>query len=247
MLDTKKKSGEALGKLLLADDEEAFRKTLAAVLEREGYECVCVHDGASVNALLGTQEFDALICDIHMPGNERLELIQNNPQIVEGLPIILLTGQPSVETAAKSVRLPVTAYLVKPPDLNELLGLLGQGIENYREHRAIAANRQRLQEWDRQLESIEATLRKPTAASASAAMAGYIQVTLRNLILLLLDLERTNAVVHPKAKGSAAPQQLDLLGALRRTVDVLEKTKRSFKSKDLGELRQQLEELLKTS
>ena len=52
-----------------------------------------------------------LMADICMPGNDALELAREPPEIAPGLPTILLTGPPTVETAAQSVRLIVMAYL----------------------------------------------------------------------------------------------------------------------------------------
>ena len=190
-------------------------------------------------------EFDALIADIHMPGNASLELIENVPQLADGLPVILLTGRPTVETAARSVRLAVIAYLVKPPNLDDLRELLRRAVADHRNRRAVLTTRRRLQEWDNDLKLIESDLRR-TNASPAEPMNDYLKVTLRNLILSLCDLERATApAAQPEANPAAGLQPMDLVGALRRTVEVLEKTKQSFKSKDLGELRKQLESLLK--
>ncbi len=65
------------------------------------------------------------------------------------LPVILLTGRLSVETAARSVRLPVTAYLTKPPNMDELISLLDRAISDYRGLRALQSGRVRLQVWEK--------------------------------------------------------------------------------------------------
>src|SRR5438105_4070113 len=109
------KSVPTLGRILLADDDELLRDGLSSQLVRTGYECVCADTGHAALELLRNESFDAVIADIHMPGNSGLEMVEAVPQIVAGLPVILLTGNPTMETATRSVRLPVYAYLVKPP------------------------------------------------------------------------------------------------------------------------------------
>jgi hypothetical protein len=67
---------------------------------------------------------------------------------------------------------------------------------------------------------------------------------LRNIAASIIDLERSFAVSGPAEGPGPALQKAELLTALRRTVGVLEKTRQSFKSKDLGQLRHDLEDLL---
>ncbi|MCI0692942.1 response regulator [candidate division KSB1 bacterium] len=64
--------------------------------------------------MLGKNRYDLLIADIKMPGNDELEFIEEPPAIAEGLPVILVTGYPSLNTAIKSTRLHVAGYMMKP-------------------------------------------------------------------------------------------------------------------------------------
>ena len=163
------------GRILIADDEGAIRDLIATFLQRHGYTCATVADADAALDLLRKESFDLLISDINMPGNENLQFICQIPEIAEGLSIILLTGNPTLETATQSVRLPVMAYLTKPVDTKELSVLVKQGVA------ASRSNRQQI------------------------------------------------------------------VAALRETIEVLEKTKRSFKSRELGDLRKKLELLLQNS
>ena len=228
----------------MADDEEVVRRTLSALLIRYGYECFCAPDGGAALKILAEREIDALIADIHMPGNSGLELIESIPQTASGLPVILLTGEPSVETAARSVRLSVIAYLVKPVNIEELLALLNEAIPRYRGLRAVASSRENLERWARDLDALERSLRHPARAGQPAASQDYLRMTLHNLIMQLADLDRSVATWSQTDTGGADLQQLDFIGALRHTIEVLEKTRHSFQSKDLGELRKRLQALL---
>jgi ActR/RegA family two-component response regulator len=231
------------GRILFADDDKLFRDGLATVLFRRGFECHCASSASGALDLLDTFEFDALLADIHMPGNHNLELIQEVSKTAPGLPSILLTGLPAVETAVRSVRLPVVGYLVKPPDIGELTSLLGHTVRDQQSRRALQACRLRLKQWDAELQEIESQYKKRSAHGCGDSEASFVSLTLRNLILTLVDFERSVATLSHQA-APAALHQSELASALRRAVAVLEKTKQNFKSKDLGELRQDLERLL---
>ena len=229
------------GAVLIADDEKFVRHGLAALLQRDGFRCTIAASGAEALALLQAQEFDAVISDIHMPGNVRLEAVATIRRVAPTLPIILLTGRPSVETAAQAVRLPVTAYLTKPPNMDELIALLDSAIRDHRGFRTVQAGRARLKAWEEELDAIERQLRaEGRGVETSAAMGSFLRLGLRQVILTLLDLERASGVLERQGKATIINQE----AALRRTVEVLERTKQNFKSKDLAELRRQLESLL---
>ena len=230
------------GVVLIADDEEFIRRGLSELLRRDGFLCVESDSGPDALTKLGEMEFDAMISDIHMPGNAGLETIVQVRAICPALPVVLLTGRPSVETAAKSVRLPVTAYLTKPPNMDELVAILDRAISDFRGLRALQSGRVRLQAWEKELEQIERTLRmSPGDGEKGGPMGHYLRVTLRQVILMLSDLEHAAASLERTGASSVA---IDQEAALRRTVDVLERTKQNFKSKELAELRKQIEQLL---
>lgn len=233
------------GRILIADDEEAFRLATRLFLRQQNFHCDVAPDASVALEMLRSSEYDLLICDIHMPGNVDLELVATLPAVTSALPVILLTGHPSVKSAARSVRLQVVAYLVKPCETEELLALAEQAIANYRAYRAVGTNRQRLETWARDLSQIEQVLRTSPGAGRAPTEA-YLGLMLGNLLSVLVDLKRfTEALAHRPGKEGVS-QQVTLHRALQETIEVLEKTKQSFKSKELGELRRRLENLIQT-
>src|SRR4030042_6214874 len=98
-----------LRRILIADDEETFRNSLADLLRQAGYQCDCAPDAIVAAELLHSAEYDLLIADIKMQGNFELEFIRALPQIAEGMPVILVTGYPSLRSAIESIQLPVAA------------------------------------------------------------------------------------------------------------------------------------------
>lgn len=238
--------GQSRGRILIADDDEAFRIATRLFLRRQGFDCEVAPDATVAAEMLGASEFDLLISDINMPGNAGLELVAKLPQVAAALPVILLTGHPSVQSAARSVRLQVVAYLVKPCDADELLSIAEQAIANYRAYRAVSANRQRLETWAQDLAQIEEVLRSSPGGTAGAPTEAYLNLTLRNLLSVLIDLKQFTEAISQQPGKEGIVQQVALHRALQETIDVLEKTKQSFKSKELGELRRRLEGLLHT-
>ena len=231
-------------RILIADDDPVFRNTLAAFLGKVGYECVCAPDSASALEILGASEFDLLLSDLAMPGNENMAFIRQIPKRAPGLPVILLTAHPTMESAAQSVRLPVVAYLVKPPNLEELQEVAGQAVERYNTYRAVTGSRERLEKWLTGLKGIQELLSGSEGPSAAVPASEYLALTFRNLVLSLGDLKQMIQAVAGQEGKDDVLSRVALVDALRQTIEVLARTRQSFKSKELGELRRKLEELL---
>lgn len=232
------------GSILFADDDSTFRNGTALLLDRLGFGCHCVSTGAEALDALRATQFDAVLADINMPGNHDLTFVREAAEMSPALPVVLLTGSPAVETAAQSLQLPVVAYLLKPPDLDELKTSLQRAVRHYQRWRAVQACRKQVQRWDSELQSIECQLRDRPVREFKDANTDFIRLTLRNFIQMLVEFERTVAVLGNDL-SPAILRQTELVNALRTTVTVLERTRQSFKSKDLGELRGKLERLLK--
>lgn len=237
-------------RLLLADDDPSFREMTRRLLLRHGYDCDTVANAAEVEARLRERSYDLLISDIEMPGNSNLQMIAGLPQLQAGLPVILVTGSPSIESAARSVGLAVAAYLIKPVDAQDLLMQVARAIERFRCFRAVAQSRQRFLQASADLERLGATLCSPAPASLDSALRVYFDLTLENAAQSILELRRLLEVARGTdfpGEGTdrwptAAPAKL--VEALWETIAVLEKTKTAFKSKDLAQLRQKLEDLV---
>jgi FixJ family two-component response regulator len=231
-------------KILLADDDASFRDATVRLLDHHGCKCFGAPDAATSEKILGGEEVDVLVADINMPGNTRLELVEKVRQIRPGLPVILLTGGAAVETAARSVKLGVAAYLLKPVDTQELLSSVEAAAFSYRQLRRVRNNQAFLQNWAEELAVIEESLSRRSPANANGAMQDYLRVTLRNLTRQIVELDCSVGVSAKFGSKEMDLGKLDLIGALRQTIEVLEKTRQSFHSKDLGTLRKQLQNLL---
>ena len=223
------------GRVLVADDEQAFRLATRAFLRQQGYECEVAPDAAAAAEWLGKAEFDLLISDINMPGNSGLEFIQRLPGVAAGLPVILVTGHPTFQSAARSVGMQVVAYLVKPADPDELLHIAERAIASRRTFRSLSANRERINEWLADLAKTEAS---PAPADDASRQA------LRDVASMLRDLQHFSSTLAHRVDVREISSDAAIEGVLRDAVAVLQKTRQAFKSRELGELRRRLEALL---
>ena len=238
------------GRVLFADDAETFLQATCELLRREGYACDSAPDTATALQMLRGQEYDLIISDIKMPGHEDLELIQEISRLADGLPVILVTGYPTIYTAIKSVQPPVLAYLPKPLDFGELLRHVQKGVARYRADRVVRRTRERMQSWHRELDQIQQAMKETLGATPVEA---FLSLTFRNLAGCLADLNNLTPALATDQSGQSEVCQLfncprfnTLNAAVMETIEILEKTQNAFKSKELGELRKKLEKVVVT-
>ncbi len=108
-------------RILIADDEPLYLKTTGQLLRKAGYDCVCVSDAHSAIEKLQTEAFDLILSDLNMPGNLKLELLHEGRKNWSHIPLIVVTGVPSLPSAIESIRLGITDYLLKPVKYEDLL------------------------------------------------------------------------------------------------------------------------------
>jgi len=242
-----------VGRILIADDEETFLKSTGDLLHREGYDCDCVPDATAAIEKLKENQYDLLIADIKMPGNPDLELIQDLSNIAEGMPAILVTGYPSQRSAIQAIHLPVVAYLVKPIDFEELLAQAKAAVEKSRLYRAVANTKRRLQYWQEGLADLEQVLKDKGSGVFSASVKSFLDLTFGNIAGAFSDIKHiTDAMTSedidlPACHLLNCPRLAHLTKMVEETVEVLEKTKDAFKSKELGKLRKKLQETVKNT
>jgi CheY-like chemotaxis protein len=114
-------------RILLVEDNRDASDTLAMFLRHEGHEVVAAYDGASGLACARASDFDALICDIGLPGMDGLQLIRELRSTV-GIHIpfaVAVSGYGQEEDRARAVSAGFAQYFVKPLAVDALLDLLG--------------------------------------------------------------------------------------------------------------------------
>jgi EAL domain-containing protein (putative c-di-GMP-specific phosphodiesterase class I) len=98
----------------VVDDEEGMRKTLSRLLQRDGHEVTVAESGAQAISLLDGPRFDLVMTDLAMPGMTGLELLRAIRGFDLDVPVVILTGSPSVQSAIEAIDYGAMQYLVKP-------------------------------------------------------------------------------------------------------------------------------------
>ncbi|MFZ5478845.1 MAG: EAL domain-containing protein [Myxococcota bacterium] len=102
------------GRVLVADDEPAVLRTVAKVLRAAGNDVCETADGDAAVASISREPFDAILTDISMPGVTGIDLLRMIRERDLDVPVLLMTGEPRLETAIRAVELGAAGYLVKP-------------------------------------------------------------------------------------------------------------------------------------
>ncbi len=108
-------------KVLIVDDEEGIRESLKLILS-DHYDLVLTENGEQAMDILKTApDIGLVLIDIKMPKVNGLEVLKRIKETRPGLKVIVVTGYKSVETAAESVKLGASGYIVKPFKSEEIL------------------------------------------------------------------------------------------------------------------------------
>jgi two-component system, NtrC family, nitrogen regulation response regulator NtrX len=110
-----------MSNILIIDDEKAIRKTLSEILSYEGYKIDEAGDGEEGLRKFREKEYDVILCDIKMPKMDGIEFLEKAKEANPDLPIIMISGHGTIETAVEAVKKGAYDYISKPPDLNRLL------------------------------------------------------------------------------------------------------------------------------
>ena len=116
------------GLVLIVDDEAAIRFGVSEALSYAGYEVEAVGDGEEALQRIGARRFEAVLSDISMPGMDGVELLRRVRRLDFDLPVILLTGDPRLETAIQAVDAGALRYLQKPVSTAEIESALETAV-----------------------------------------------------------------------------------------------------------------------
>ena len=114
--------------ILIADDEPLYLRTTAELLRKAGFQCTCAPNGTAALEALAREAFDVVLSDLNMPGNLKLELLREGRTNWPDIPLIVVTGAPSLPTAIDSVRLGISDYLLKPVKFEDLLSSIRRAL-----------------------------------------------------------------------------------------------------------------------
>lgn len=118
-----------MSQILIIDDERSIRKTLKEILSFEGYEVEEARDGEEGIHMAMKKPFDAILCDVNMPKADGLEVLNKLKEQLPDIPVIMISGYGTIETAVEAVKKGAFDFIAKPPDLNRLLITIRNAID----------------------------------------------------------------------------------------------------------------------
>jgi putative two-component system response regulator len=108
-------------RILIVDDDDTVRSMLMRMLGRHGYECESAANGAEARETLAKGPFELALCDLNMPGESGLELVEHVAVEHPETATIMVTGADDSAIAEKALELGTYGYVIKPFYNNELL------------------------------------------------------------------------------------------------------------------------------
>lgn len=126
--------------ILIVDDEKNIREGLAMDLELEGYDCVLASDGLEAWNIINRQQIDLVVSDLRMPGLSGEELLKRVSGSYPMLPVVILTGHGTIESAVDAMRDGAVDFLTKPVNLDRLNMLVKRSLANrdlYDQHQQL--------------------------------------------------------------------------------------------------------------
>jgi two-component system NtrC family response regulator len=126
------------GTILIVEDEDYVRGSLATFLDRKGFQA---RTAASVDEALRPESLsglDAVVTDLRMPGRDGLELVRTLADQEPSLPVVVLTAYGDVSSSVECIKAGAFDYLLKPTDPDELALVLGRALSQSHARRELA-------------------------------------------------------------------------------------------------------------
>ncbi len=110
--------------ILLVDDEKGYANVLANRLSRRSIETTKAHDGTQALQALRKKDFDVVVLDLKMEGMDGLQVLEIIRRMIPDLPVVLLSGHGSRDTAEEGLAMGAFDFLTKPCQLQELMDII---------------------------------------------------------------------------------------------------------------------------
>lgn len=112
--------GSARQNVLVVDDEEIARSNMAHVLRKDGYDCKSAENGIAALKILAEEDIDLIISDLKMDHMDGFELLDHVNRSYPEIPVIMVTGFATINSAVQAMKSGAAHYLGKPVNLDEL-------------------------------------------------------------------------------------------------------------------------------
>ena len=135
--------------ILIVDDDEGIRKSLALIVKSKKYGVGMAGTGQEALEKARSEDINVALVDLKLPDMEGVNLIAPLKELHPELAVIMITGFASVETAIQALNKGASAYITKPLNMDELCAKVEEALEK---QRLLAENKRLLQELQRELD-----------------------------------------------------------------------------------------------
>ncbi len=109
------------GRIMIVDDEVNILKSLTGILSDEGYDVETAQTGEDALLKLEGGDFDAILLDIWLPGIDGIRVLKEALEIHPGIPVIMISGHGTIETAVEAVKRGAFDFLEKPLSMDRVI------------------------------------------------------------------------------------------------------------------------------
>lgn len=118
--------------ILVVDDELLIRDLLYDFFTDQGWDIAIAESGEKALEILRSKKVDLVLTDLKMPNMDGLALTSEVRENFPGIPVVIMTGYPSVDSAVSALRQKVADYIIKPFNINQLYKIIEEQIREKR-------------------------------------------------------------------------------------------------------------------
>ena len=118
-----------MNRILIVEDEVPIAQLIEMSLARAGYQCEAVNDGCAAADKIEQNDYDLVLLDIWMPDTDGVSLLKEwAAASVLTMPVIMMSGHATIDTAVEATRIGAFSFLEKPITMQKLLKAVEQGL-----------------------------------------------------------------------------------------------------------------------
>lgn len=130
-----------MANILVVDDEPGIRDLLSEILNDEGHSVDLAANATQARAARGASQYDLILLDIWMPDTDGVSLLKEWAAAgVLSMPVIMMSGHATIDTAVEATRIGAFSFLEKPITLQKLLKAVEQGLIRSAANQGLAAS-----------------------------------------------------------------------------------------------------------
>lgn len=200
-------------KILVVDDEEVTRLSLAEILSLEGYQVASAKSGEEALQKLEKETFDLVLADLVMKEVDGLQVMKAVKKLSPETVVIMLTAYGTLESAIQAMRRGAYDYLIKPCGAQEIVASVESGLAKQRQEKRRQELVTRVEEMLRALKVEEDEIPTSTSRGDQLKRVRFLQSG-----EIIVDLQKHIATLHGQLLN-LTPTEFRLLACLMRKAD----------------------------